>query len=435
MALTLDLSPLARVARSLAGQATFAEWMFQAGVAAAAVAVAWMVARAICGRIATSERWKFGKGDFERVAFPLLAVAFVWIGKGLLGRYHEADPLEIVLAVLIGWAVVRLAHYILGHVVPDGGFQAVVVRFVSWAVWIAVVLHITGLSGEVLSGLDAHGIAFGKSHVTLLDLLKGLAAIFIGVVLALWVSRVTESRVLSAASMEMTTRVVITKVVRIVVLILAVFIALPLAGIDLTTLSILSGAVGVGLGFGLQKIVSNYVSGFIVLLDRSVRIGDIVTVDNRRGEVKAIETRYTVIKGDNGVESIIPNEKLITDSVNHHTYSDPKVSVVIGVTVAYDSDVEKACALLLEAAKRHRHVITEPASAARVKQLTDRGVDLEMTVWIEDPKLADSDIRSELLLEILRDYRNAGIEIPYPHREVRLSATPEMQKNAMQSMS
>jgi len=140
---------------------------------------------------------------------------------------------------------------------------------------------------------------------------------------------------MAAESMEMTTRVVVGKVVRITTILVAIFIALPLAGIDVTTLSIFSGALGVGLGFGLQKIASNYVSGFIVLLDRSLRIGDVVTVDGRRGEVMAIESRYTVIKGGDGVESIIPNELLITNSVSHHTYSDPKVSMVIPVTVAY----------------------------------------------------------------------------------------------------
>jgi len=198
-----------------------------------------------------------------------------------------------------------------------------------------------------------------------------------------------------------------------------------MVGVDITTLSIFSGAVGVGLGFGLQKIASNYVSGFIILIEHSLRIGDVVTVDGRKGEVKAIETRYTLLKGADGVEAMIPNEKLIGEIVNHHTYSDPRTSVVVGVTVAYDSDIEKARTLMLEAAKRHRNVISTPSSVARVKQLTERGVELEITVWIEDPKIADADIRSELLVEVLNDFRGAGIEIPYPHREVRLLATPE----------
>src|SRR6185312_8337978 len=170
-----------------------------------------------------------------------------------------------------------------------------------------------------------------------------VAALFLAFTIALWLSRVTETRVMASESMEITTKVVVGKVVRITAILVAIFVALPFAGIDVTTLSIFSGALGVGLGFGLQKIASNYVSGFIVLLDRSLRIGDVVTIDGRRGEVKAIESRYTVIKGGDGVESIIPNETLITQTVSHHTYSDPKVSVVIAVSVAYASDVAKEC--------------------------------------------------------------------------------------------
>jgi small-conductance mechanosensitive channel len=218
---------------------------------------------------------------------------------------------------------------------------------------------------------------------------------------------------------------VITKVVRVAALFAAIFVALPLAGLDVTTLSIFSGALGVGLGFGLQKIASNYVSGFIVLLDRSLRIGDVVSVDNRRGEVTAIETRYTVIKGMDGVESIIPNEKLITESVSHHSYTDPKVSLVIPVTIAYDSDVEKACRILAEAARRQERVIAEPPVAARVKQLGERGIELELTVWINDPVVGEGDLRSDLLKDVVRSFREAGIALPYARREMVMIATPE----------
>jgi small-conductance mechanosensitive channel len=216
-------------------------------------------------------------------------------------------------------------------------------------------------------------------------------------------------------------------VVRIAALFIAIFVALPMAGIDVTTLSIFSGALGVGLGFGLQKIASNYVSGFIVLLDRSLRIGDVVTVDGKRGEVKAIESRYTVIKGSDGVESIIPNEKLITESVNHHTYSDPKVSLVMGVTVSYDSDVDRALQLLCDVAKKQGRVIAEPAAQSRVKQLTDHGVELELTVWISDPQVGEGELKSDILKDVLRAFRAGGIAIPYPRREIRMINTPEME--------
>jgi small-conductance mechanosensitive channel len=224
----------------------------------------------------------------------------------------------------------------------------------------------------------------------------------------MWLGRITETRVLAADTIQLSTRIVIAKVVRAAAVLVAVLIALPLVGIDVTALSVFSGALGVGLGFGLQKIASNYVSGFIVLLDKSLRIGDVITVDGRKGEVKAIESRYTVIRGGDGVESIIPNETLITQSVNHHTYTDPKVSMVVGVSVSYESDIEKARELLLAAAKRQPRVIAEPPAAARVKNLGDNGVDLELTVWIADPAAGEAQLRSELLLEVLRTSGSTG---------------------------
>jgi small-conductance mechanosensitive channel len=336
--------------------------------------------------------------------------------------------LEIAQSLLIALALIRFAEYVVGHILPLGAGR-VVVRIIAWTAWIAVALHLTGLLPEVMAALDDIGFPFGKSKVTLLDLLRVGVAMALTVTLALWISRVTEGRVMSSDTMELTTRVVISKAVRTAAVFLAIIVALPLAGIDVTTLSIFSGALGVGLGFGLQKIASNYVSGFIVLLDRSLRIGDVVTVDGRRGEVKAIESRYTVIKGGDGVESIIPNEKLITDSVSHHTYSDPKISMVVSVWIGYESDAELACTLLLEAAKRQGRVISEPSASARVKQLGERGIEIELTVWICDPLVGDGDLRSDLLKDVLKTFKARGIEIPYPHREVRLITTVATMEN------
>lgn len=428
MALSVDLSPLARFVQALAGNATPTEWMYQLALAAGGVAAAWAFARFTCPRVNVGPRWKFGKGDFERVVFPALAFLLVWIGKKMLARFGGVDFLEVVLTLLATLAAIRIAVYVLGHVIPDGGVQRAVIRFLQWAAWIVATLYVTGLLPEVLAGLEAHGFTFGanKREVTILDLLKGAAALFLSITIALYVSRVTESRVLASEAMAMTTRVVIAKVVRIAMFFIVIFIALPMAGIDVTTLSVFTGALGVGLGFGLQKITSNYVSGFIVLLDRSLRIGDVVTVDGRRGEVTAIETRYTVIKGGDGVESIIPNEKMITETVNHHTYSDSKVSIVLQVAVSYESDVERACVVLAEIARRQRRVIADPPPMARVRQLSDQGVQLELTVWISDPAAGEGDLRSDLLKDVLRTFRAEAIAIPYPRRDVHMIATGEM---------
>jgi small-conductance mechanosensitive channel len=342
---------------------------------------------------------------------------------------------NLVKSLVLALAIIRIAVYILGHIIPEGAFLRTVVRIIAWIAWIAVVLHVTGLLGDVIDALNDVGFTIGasKQRVTLWLAMQAFAALVVTLAVTMWLGRITETRVLAADTIQLSTRIVIAKVVRAAAVLVAVLIALPLVGIDVTALSVFSGALGVGLGFGLQKIASNYVSGFIVLLDKSLRIGDVITVDGRKGEVKAIESRYTVIRGGDGVESIIPNETLITQSVNHHTYTDPKVSMVVGVSVSYESDIEKARELLLAAAKRQPRVIAEPPAAARVKNLGDNGVDLELTVWIADPAAGEAQLRSELLLEVLRTFREHGIDIPYPRRDVRVLATPETGKTASTS--
>ncbi len=431
MALDIDLSPFQDFFVALAGEATAVEWAGQAALVGIALGLGWFAARATSRGIAASNRWKFGAGDFQRVAFPLLAVAFLWVGRGLLSHFQSVVLLGIAQSLLVAMAIIRFAEYVLGHILPQGNALRGMVRFIAWAAWIGVALHVVGLLPDVLDALDGVGFHLGKDggEVTLLDLMKGIVAMLLTITLAFWVSRVTEGRVMSSDSLEVTTRVVISKVVRIAALFLAVFIALPLAGIDVTTLSIFGGALGVGLGFGLQKIASNYVSGFIVLLDRSLRIGDVVTVDGRRGEVKAIEARFTVIKGADGVESIIPNEKMITESVNHHSYSDPRISMVIPVWISYESDVDVACRELLAAARGQPRVIADPAPAARVKQLGDHGIELELTVWISDPAVGEGDMKSDLLRAVLKAFRAHAVEIPYPRRDVRLIATAAIQES------
>ncbi len=430
--MNVDLSPLGRFLEGLAaGGAAPRHYLFQLAVLAFAFGAGWLVARLICKRVTVNPRWKFGAGDFERVVFPFFAVVLVWPGKQALGRLQPVALLDIAIALLLAWLLIRVAVYVLGVVLPHGTALRTVVRGFAWVAWIVVALHVIGLLPEVVEALDSIGFTAGKSQqrVTLLLVIQGLVALVVTLTIAMWIGRVAESRVLAADTMEMSTRIVITKVVNAAAVFAAILIALPMTGIDITALSVFSGALGVGLGFGLQKIASNYVSGFIVLLDRSLRIGDVITVDNRRGVVKAIETRYTVIRAGDGTESIIPNDTMITQSVVHHTYSDAKVSVVIPVSVAYSTDVERACVLLGDLAKRHAAVLDDPKPTARIRNLGDNGVEMELSVWIGDPAKGELDLRSEILKDILRTFAEAGIEIPYPRRDVRVLATPETQES------
>ena len=423
--MAIELSPVRDFVEGLAGQATAVEWLWQAGVAFVMIGLGWWTAHVACREVKPNPRWKFGEGDFEHVVAPLFAYLFLLVGKGILARFQPVVLLEIVQSLVVAAFVIRFAAYVLGHVLPKGSFLRGSVRTIAWVAWIAVALHITGLLPEVLDALDDVGFTLGKGkqRVTLLLVLQAITALALTLTIAAWISRVTETRVLASKTVEMSTKVVVTKLVRAGMLFLAVLVALPLVGIDITALSVFSGALGVGLGFGLQKIASNYVSGFIVLIDRSLRIGDLITIDGRRGVVTAIESRYTLIKATDGTESIVPNEKLITETVNHHTFTDPRVAVVVPVQVSYDSDVEAALEALVGCAKEQPQVLADPAPIARARELQADGVALELVCWIGDVVVGDADLKSALIRDILRRFAERRIEIPYPRRDVRLLAT------------
>jgi small-conductance mechanosensitive channel len=191
-------------------------------------------------------------------------------------------------------------------------------------------------------------------------------------------------------------------------------------GIDLTALSVFGGALGVGLGLGMQKIAANYVSGFILLLDRSIRMGNLISVGNERGVVSQITTRYTVLKGMSGIESIVPNETLVGAVVQNETFTDPKVRIALPVQVSYATDLEKAMAILVEAARNQPRVMTDPAPGAFVEAFADSGINLQLGFWISDPTEGTLGIRSAINLEIWRRFKEEGIEIPFPQREVRV---------------
>jgi small-conductance mechanosensitive channel len=427
--MTLDLDPARDFFAALIGATTMTERLWQVALIAVAFVLGWYAARIFSREIKPSAKWQFGAGGFERVLFPVFVYLLVIAGRLILQPFQPVLLLTAVQNLLVAWIVIRLAAFVLGHVLPQGSFLRASLRVIAWVAWLAVALHIVGLLGDVIVLLDEVALTIGKVRISLWLVMQAVGALALTLAVAAWVSRITESRVMAAKNIEMSTRVVVSKVVRAATLFLAVLVALPIVGIDVTALSIFSGALGVGLGFGLQKIASNYVSGFIVLLDRSLRIGDLITVDNRRGVVQEIASRYTVIKATDGTESIIPNEKLITESVNHHTFTDPKVAVVVPVQVSYESDIDAALATLLDCARAQELVLEEPAPVSRLKAFRDDGVELELVCWIGDVVLGDADVKSGLMRDILRRFAERRIEIPYPRRDVRFITTPETEKS------
>jgi small-conductance mechanosensitive channel len=289
---------------------------------------------------------------------------------------------------------------------------------VSWLIWGVFALHLTGYLDDVILALDAIGFDVGKQHLSLYTVLTGMLSLAATLMLALWLAHTVEHRVIGSMALNANMRLALNKLSRALLVILAVLIALPLVGIDITVLSVFSGALGVGLGLGLQKIAANYVAGFTLLLDQSVRIGDMVEVNQHTGIVKKIATRYSVIRSLNGSESIIPNETMITSPVVNHSLTDKDNQILLPIQVAYSSDLEHVRALLLKVASDHARVLATPEPRVRLKNFGENGIDMELVIWISDPEESEFNLRSDLNWGIWTVFKRENIEIPFPQRVV-----------------
>lgn len=401
--------------------------VWQVGVLAVSLAVAWWVARLVHVRLMSilsaepSATLKIGVGGLNRVIFPFSALLWVILGRFVLHRFqHEINVLNLAVPLLFSLMLVRVAVYVLRRAFRADGPLRYWERAIAWTIWVGVALHITGLLPDVVEVLDNFGFHIGKQRISVLTILQGMLSVAITVVIALWAGRTIEARLLDARGMDLNFRIVLSKLVKTLLVIIAVLIALPAVGIDITVLSVFGGAVGVGLGLGLQKIAANYVSGFVILLDRSISPGALVTIDGRYGEVTKLTARYVVVKGGDGTEAIIPNETVITSVVVNHSYSDRSVRVDVPIQVSYTSDVDRALEVMLEAARGHARVLRNPAPAALLKGFGDSGIDLELYVWVVDPEAGTGNLRSDVYRAIWKGFNANDISIPFPQREVRI---------------
>ena len=394
---------------------------WQVAILLACFALAWGASRVLRqSRVETDGIWKFGVGGLRRILFPAVALIPLMICISLVKRWIEVDVLRLFVPLLVSLLLVRIFFYLLRHVFARDSIVRTSERAIAVVVWGALVLHISGLLPDVIDYLEEISFHVGKQKLTLWLLLQGLFWVVITLLGALWLSGAIEARLMRTESLHSSLRVVLSRLARSLLVVLAVLVVLPMVGIDLTVLSVFGGAIGVGLGFGLQKIASNYISGFIILFDRSIRLGDLITADNFYGEVKTITTRYVVVRALDGREAIIPNEMLITTTVLNHSYSNRQIRLALPLQVSYKCDPELAMRLLEEAARAHARVLPDPPPKAFLVRFADSGIDLELGVWIEDPEKGMLNIRSELNLAIWHALQKAGIEIPYPQREVRV---------------
>lgn len=395
---------------------------WQIAVIVMACVVAWGINGAIRAYVMNHapERWKIGIGTFNRLLFPLSSLSIVLVSKWVLGHWQHTTMLHLASNLLLAMAAVRLVVYAVRYIIAPGGVLKTIEHTLSTLIWLVLALHLSGILPEMLEMLAAVKFNVGKNSINLLLLLQGVLTILITVFVAMWLSRMIENKLMQVGQLNANTRVMLAKVVRICFLFIAVLIGLSAVGLDLTLISVFGGALGVGLGFGLQRIASNYVSGFILLMDKSISIGDIVTIDAHYGIIKDLRTRYLVLKKLDGTEVIIPNENLIINPVINHSGMDRNTRVQVAVQVGYESDLDLVLELLVKAAADHVRVLVTPEPSAVVTGFADSGVDVRLTVWIHDAEEGTAGLQSDLLMAIWRLFKVHSISIPYPQREVRV---------------
>ncbi|MDC6170038.1 mechanosensitive ion channel family protein [Paucibacter sp. XJ19-41] len=385
----------------------------------ACLGLAWLIVWRLRGRQPQPPSVLFGRQLFDGVLFPLLALALAWGARRalpLLGM--PVAVFKVVIPVLISLAVIRLTVRVLSAALPSSGWVKLIERTVSWLAWGGSVLWITGLLPVLLAELDGISWKIGASQVSLRALIEGSLSAVLVMVLALWVSSVIEARLLRNVTTDLSLRKIGVNLTRSLLIFVGLLLALTAAGIDLTALGVLGGAIGVGIGLGLQKLAANYVSGFVILAERSLRIGDMVMVDGFEGRISDIKTRYTVIRALNGRESVVPNEMLITQRVENSSLADPRVSVVTTVQVAYGTDVEALMPRMVEEIMKVPRVLHDPAPGVLLREFAADGLTLQIGFWIEDPHNGQLGVRSQVNLAILRLFDELGIEIPFPQRVV-----------------
>ncbi len=410
--------------------------LWELAVIAAALVAAWLLNRFVAPWVRSDHTvLRVGAGGVQRALFPLTAIVVVLAGRALVRRFHPVPLLDLAVPLLGALAIVRFAVFMLRHVFPNSGLVQRFERLIAGVVWFGLALHITGFLPDLLAYLEEIRIPLGGSSISLLTIINGLIAITVTMLLALWAGRVLEQRLMSATEMDINVRVVLAKALQAGLIVLAVLIALPMVGIDLTALSVFGGALGVGLGLGLQRIASNYVSGFIILLDRAVSLGDVITVDKRQGQVTRMTARYVVVRSLDGTESIIPNEILISSTVVSHSFTEHRVRVALPLRIPFDGNLAQAREIAVAAARAQARVLSDPAPFVAITGLGESGVELELGVFVGDPERGTGRLRTDLYEAILEGFKTAGIAVPYPQRDVRLHQDGAQTANPVNSTS
>ncbi len=402
------------------------QW-WQIGVILMAVAFSWLAAHGL--RKYFESTGKAGAGSpleivatlSDRIAFSACLGLIAVAAGAVLQRAALPHGFVSILAILaLTLAAIRLLIDVLKRVLQPGPLLAASEHLITWIAWLLVAMYLLGWMEPVAAALDGVAIPIGKKGFSLLDAFKAILTLFVFLMVGGYLGTIATRGLMSSHEISIGLRVGIAKFVRLFLLLIAGLLGLNAVGIDLAALAVFGGALGIGLGFGLQRIAANFVSGFILVGDRSIRQGDVITIGQRFGVVKELRARYIVVRDRDGVDTLIPNENVISSEVVNWSYSDRAIRLKLPVQISYQDDPREALRLLLEAATRHPRVMKDPAPASRVMGFADNGISLELRYWIRDPEDGINNVGSDLHLEIWDLFEAAGITIPYPQRDLHL---------------
>lgn len=416
----------ARVAEAASKWLQQPAYWWQVGAIVVAGTAAWLAARAFAPFFRPGDR-ELGPAAQFAVSIARRTVFLVLFGVGCLSAAgvlrRLGFPYEIVWTVsllALALAAIRILIRILKSVMRPGPLLAASEHFIAGTIWLLVALHVLDLTRPIAAALDGIQIPIGKGGFSLLRALNAALTLAVILLAGAWLGAIATRRLMASEQLSIGLRVGVAKFIRLLLILVAGLVGLSAVGIDFAALAVFSGALGIGLGFGLQRIAANFVSGFILIGDRSIRQGDVITIGNRFGVVRELRARYMVVRDRDGVDTLIPNENVISNEVVNWSYGDRAVRLKLPVQISYTNNPRTALALLLKAAGGHPRVLKHPVPASRVTGFDENGISLELRFWIQDPEDGINNVRSDLHLAVWDQFMEAGITIPYPQRDIHL---------------
>src|SRR5688572_24318845 len=354
----------------------------------------------------------------EAMALSVLWLALIWLAMAIVGGAGRPyGLLSTVLTLLAAWIVIHFGSQFVRN--------RTLARLITWAVWSIAALSILGLLAPIITALDSAAIEIGDLRISIYDVVRSTVSLAVLLSVALYLTSLTEARIRTSQTLSPSVQVLLTKSLKIVLVSIAVLVAFASVGVDLGALAVVGGALGLGVGFGLQKIVSNLISGVILLVDKSIKPGDIIAVSGTYGWVTALGGRYVSVVTRDGVEHLIPNETLISEPVENWTHTQRRTRLKVDIGVHHDSDLRQVIALCEDAARACERVLPEPEPKCLFVEFGDSALKLQLRFWIGDAQNGVQNVKSDVLLQIWDRFKQHGVRVPYPQRDLHIRSSGE----------